>query len=210
MAVIQITGGRREQGFDNMKLFWKAALASAVMCGANMTAAHGATTVVDGAACVSVASAQGCRFNGNINGSTNLSTDASFLNAQNAYNLYNDSVLSANPDIALNFLASTDDSFAGINQLNGTWSLPGFAVNFLAVKAGNQFVLYGLPTPLSSGSWSTAGLLNGKGKQHGLSHLAFFGQRSAVPEPATWLMMIAGFGLIGGAMRRRKAVTALA
>ena len=26
----------------------------------------------------------------------------------------------------------------------------------------------------------------------------------AVPEPATWAMMIAGFGLVGGAMRRRK------
>jgi PEP-CTERM motif len=28
-----------------------------------------------------------------------------------------------------------------------------------------------------------------------------------VPEPATWAMMIAGFGLVGGAMRRRKAIT---
>jgi PEP-CTERM motif len=25
-----------------------------------------------------------------------------------------------------------------------------------------------------------------------------------VPEPASWAMMIAGFGLVGGAMRRRK------
>jgi hypothetical protein len=33
---------------------------------------------------------------------------------------------------------------------------------------------------------------------------------TAVPEPATWAMMIAGFGFVGGAMRRRKvqAVTA--
>ncbi len=30
---------------------------------------------------------------------------------------------------------------------------------------------------------------------------------AAVPEPAAWAMMIAGFGLIGGAMRRRKMVT---
>lgn len=28
---------------------------------------------------------------------------------------------------------------------------------------------------------------------------------SAVPEPATWAMMITGFGLVGGAMRRRVA-----
>lgn len=34
---------------------------------------------------------------------------------------------------------------------------------------------------------------------------------AAVPEPATWAMLIAGFGVVGGAMRRRKiAPTALA
>jgi choice-of-anchor C domain-containing protein len=33
---------------------------------------------------------------------------------------------------------------------------------------------------------------------------------AAVPEPATWLMLILGFGLVGGAMRRRKPVAAIA
>jgi PEP-CTERM motif len=32
----------------------------------------------------------------------------------------------------------------------------------------------------------------------------------AVPEPAAWAMMLAGFGLIGAAMRRRRTVTAFA
>jgi hypothetical protein len=32
----------------------------------------------------------------------------------------------------------------------------------------------------------------------------------AVPEPATWAMMIAGFGLVGGVMRRRRASVAFA
>lgn len=32
----------------------------------------------------------------------------------------------------------------------------------------------------------------------------------AVPEPATWAMMIAGFGLVGGAMRRRSTKIAFA
>ncbi len=31
----------------------------------------------------------------------------------------------------------------------------------------------------------------------------------AVPEPATWAMMLAGFGMIGGAMRHRRGMTAL-
>jgi len=31
----------------------------------------------------------------------------------------------------------------------------------------------------------------------------------AVPEPATWAMMIGGFGLVGGAMRRRRSASAV-
>ena len=31
---------------------------------------------------------------------------------------------------------------------------------------------------------------------------------SAVPEPATWAMMIGGFGLAGATLRRRKALAA--
>jgi hypothetical protein len=37
--------------------------------------------------------------------------------------------------------------------------------------------------------------------------LSDFGPAEAVPEPATWAMMIGGFGLIGGAMRRRQKVS---
>jgi hypothetical protein len=33
---------------------------------------------------------------------------------------------------------------------------------------------------------------------------------AAVPEPASWAMMIAGFGLVGGALRRRETRVALA
>lgn len=35
------------------------------------------------------------------------------------------------------------------------------------------------------------------------------GVAAAVPEPATWTMMIGGFGLVGGAMRRRRATSAV-
>lgn len=33
---------------------------------------------------------------------------------------------------------------------------------------------------------------------------------AAVPEPATWATMVAGFGLLGGTLRRRRTVAALA
>ena len=36
-----------------------------------------------------------------------------------------------------------------------------------------------------------------------------YGFANAVPEPASWALMIAGFGLAGAATRRRRAVTAL-
>ncbi|HET6971778.1 MAG TPA: PEPxxWA-CTERM sorting domain-containing protein, partial [Phenylobacterium sp.] len=33
---------------------------------------------------------------------------------------------------------------------------------------------------------------------------------SAAPEPAAWALMLAGFGLLGAALRRRRAATAMA
>jgi PEP-CTERM motif len=42
----------------------------------------------------------------------------------------------------------------------------------------------------------------------GLDNIRFDVRRivgPAVPEPATWAMMLAGFGIVGGAMRRRRA-----
>lgn len=170
-----------------------------------------ATTVVDGS-CVSVTDSAGCLFNGNINSNNNGNN--SYTDAQNAYNLYNDTHPSANPDIALTILASSDDgnfgsfgSFAGAGSSLGTWNLPGYLVDFLAVKASNKFVLYQLASPMSSGSWNTLDIPFSN-NPHDISHLVFFGTQDAgaVPEPATWAFMIFGFGAIGGAMRRRRNV----
>lgn len=144
-----------------------------------------------------------CLFQGNINGSTNAANVNSFLNAQDAYN--------ALPlgDITLNFITKSDDadfglfgSITGTGGLSGTYRLPGFTLTHMAVKASNRFYLYQLDGS-DSGSWSTAGLLNRNGRQQELSHLTFFGIRSAVPEPASWAFMILGFGAVGASLRLR-------
>lgn len=55
-----------------------------------------------------------------------------------------------------------------------------------------------------------AGLFGLKeGPSHGGTVEATF-TLNAVPEPATWLTMIAGFGMIGAAMRRRRTVVTVA
>ncbi len=42
----------------------------------------------------------------------------------------------------------------------------------------------------------------------GSNDVAFKASFGAVPEPATWALMILGFGVVGGAMRRRQSATA--
>ena len=168
-------------------------------------AAHASSVI--STQCVSVADTAGCKFSGNINGNPNPLNVNGFKNAEAAYNLFKNTHPTANPDILLNFLGDTNagfsGTFTGAGTTSGTWNLSGYLVNFLSVKAGNNFILYKLAAPTSAGSWSTAGLTNRQGQRQNLSHLTFFGTQSAVPEPATWAMMLVGFGLIGGAMRRR-------
>jgi hypothetical protein len=51
-------------------------------------------------------------------------------------------------------------------------------------------------------SYSASGSL-GTGRAGGAATAAFVSSIAPVPEPGTWAMMILGFGLIGGALRRR-------
>lgn len=184
--------------------------AAAMAVSAAPALATSAVTVVAGE-CISVANANGCKFTGNIAPSTVGDT-------QTEYNTYNNTHPTANPDIVLNYLGKSDSgfgTFTGGAGTSGTWSTPGFLVDFLAVKASNFFVLYKLATPASSGTWNTFNITNKKGVPHGLSHLAFFGgvdpdfDPNGVPEPATWAMLLSGFGMVGFAARRRRGLNSV-
>ena len=201
--------------------------AVSVSCLALPAAAISTVAVVNGS-CISVTNANGCLFTGNIAPSTYATT-------QTAYNTYNNTHPLAGPDITLVPLFKSDDagfpgSLTGGTGASGTWSTPGYAVNFLAVKASNYFVLYEFTSPVSSGNWTTQSIPH-NGGLHALSHLAFFGAATpaggsgsggggsgsgsgggggggggtppGVPEPASWALMLGGFGLVGGLMRRR-------
>jgi hypothetical protein len=121
--------------------------------------------------CVSVTDSAGCLYDGNIAPNTVLETEAD-------YNLYNDTNVSAQPDIDLNYLGKDDSGFGTVSfgdaSLSfGTWSTPGYLVDFIAVKAGNNFVLYKLATAASTGNWDTLDIPFRRNPRE-LSHIAFF------------------------------------
>lgn len=165
-------------------------LASALPLSAATVIAEKCDPVTDG-------DAQGCLFKGNINGNTDPLKKSSYKNAEAAYNTLVD------PDITLNWITKTDDgdfasfgTFSGLGDTSGIFDLPGWALEFYAVKAGDKFWLYEFT---GSNNWSVP-------EKNGMSHIAFFGKQSvpAVPEPGTWAMLLLGFGLIGSAMRLAK------
>ncbi len=62
-------------------------------------------------------------------------------------------------------------------------------------------VLFSGPTSAPTFLLGTYNLLNNSNNNAAVQ-LVIAEAAAAVPEPATWAMMIAGFGLVGGAMRR--------
>lgn len=178
-------------------------LLGAVALGAAWSAPAAASAIVSGA-CVSVSDPAGCRFTGNINNNPNASNQNSYLFAQNLYNAGHD-------DIILSLITGTDlagfgsfGSITGAGTASGTWSLPGFDVQYIAVKASPGFVLYEVSG--STGSWDTFDIPYNN-NPHNLSHLMFFGSlAAAVPEPSAWALMILGVGMTGAAMRQQRKV----
>jgi len=87
----------------------------------------------------------------------------------------------------------------GITNLAASFN--GSAINFAPVSPGGSLLAGGVNRPVVAGTQTLTitGLSGGNGSYSG--NVIF---SSAVPELATWLMMIAGVGFTGAALRRRK------
>ncbi|MES2289629.1 MAG: PEPxxWA-CTERM sorting domain-containing protein [Pseudomonadota bacterium] len=96
--------------------------------------------------------------------------------------------------------------------------------SFVGLVRGCGYWGCGTPTTVTANSFTTGGELHGVIQFSGpITSIQFVDgtnenwhgitvgiDNSAVPEPATWAMMIGGFGAIGGAMRMRRRRTSLA
>lgn len=95
------------------------------------------------------------------------------------------------------------------DSLSGTWDVldNSVLIKYITVKGASSYALYELAgAGANSGSISTLGLMTPNNtNQPDISHISFWlAPATAVPEPASWAMLIAGLGVVGFAMRRRK------
>jgi hypothetical protein len=108
-------------------------------------------------------------------------------------------------------------SFAGavnvFDGLNGEGNLLG-TVNLTPNATGCDDVYAAAFCPFTAAGVAFAGTarsisFGGVANQIGFDDITFGSVTpgGTVPEPATWAMMISGFGMIGGAMRRRRVTT---
>jgi hypothetical protein len=87
--------------------------------------------------------------------------------------------------------------------LDGSWeTTPPDALGFYTVKGSNEFALYWITPPQTSGDWTTVHLLAGNDNNPQISHFSGVKTTVYVPEPASMLLM--GAGLIAFAVIRRK------
>lgn len=102
-------------------------------------------------------------------------------------------------------LSLNNFSLVGRTTFNA-YDASGTLIETFTTNAGNGWDI----RTLSSSGIARLDLLNnvfnGSSLMFGIDQLNFtLNQAAAVPEPSSWALMIAGFGLVGGALRRRSA-----
>jgi len=92
----------------------------------------------------------------------------------------------------------TNQTIQAIYFRNAAYNYVGIAFARSAPSFGD--VSFGTQSLLPPSSYRIAG----SNQSFALTSGSITDVTGAVPEPASWAMMIAGFGLVGGAMRRRQ------
>ncbi len=146
---------------------------------------------------------------------TATTTDATILNSNqfDAHAFSGSNYLWSDRSITINF-AKTISSFglfgSDLNEVNlfglqlidnlGNTTTLAVPHSFPIASGANMF--FGFSNP--GVSYVSITLLNNPAGADGFGFDDLIVGRSAVPEPASWALMIAGFGTIGAAMRRRR------
>jgi hypothetical protein len=86
-------------------------------------------------------------------------------------------------------------TLSGASQASGTANIFDLLINYSITGGTGRFLN-------ASGAFTGSGTANTSTRPSIVS-LNF----SAVPEPATWAMMLLGFGVVGASMRRRRKIT---
>ena len=139
-------------------------------------------------------------------------------------------------NVSYNFMAadltSRGFTLATLNDLNALFATVNVQADFDGVaaitgRAPNRALIWGAYSPLAGNgtvdwafaftgsSWTFGNqgfgpdsVPNGGGSDADMNFWAFTTGNGVVPEPASWAMLIAGFGLVGAVARRRRAVAA--
>lgn len=146
-----------------------------------------------------------CDFSGNINLNNKLADIDTAYNAQ---------LPAGGTPLDLSSLNQAEQDTGFSNPDSGTVTST-FLVTYYAVKAGDEFRLFEI-APSYTFNWTTAGMTNGGGQQPAVSHVIWidpptgFNLPPGIPEPATWGLMILGFGGAGAMLRQRRKLQARA
>ncbi|WP_254601993.1 PEPxxWA-CTERM sorting domain-containing protein [Sphingomonas bacterium] len=147
----------------------------------------------------------------NVTSAVNLTDVMGYMNFTGALRV---AIYSDGGDLPGTKLYSATSTQSGTGWLGSSglnWALTSgsYWVSF-ETDSGNGYMPYPSPIPLNQEAgyhpgaqgWYSADTLN--------LGVRIYGTAAVVPEPASWLMMVLGFGLGGVALRRAKARTPLA
>ena len=179
--------------------------------------------------CLAATSAQAALFTAKFSGAAEVPANASPATGYGTLRLIDPTTIQV--DIRYDGLQS-GLADAHIHCCTAPTANAGVAIGFTGLSLGSRSGSFSRTLDLTLASTFRSAFINGSGGTVDLARARFLtglsAERSyfnlhttgrpggeirgnlAVPEPASWAMMVVGFGLVGGAVRRRSAGLAIA